>query len=87
MTPFNVQFSRFVFSRQFVSRTAKILAASLALAAPPALAAENWVACDGTVATSITKVGKTETTSAPARRQCEKPARWRQRRTRSALRS
>lgn len=44
--------------------------ATLMLAVTPAMAAmgaEKWVACDGTVATSATKDGKTETTSAPAK--------------------
>lgn len=45
----------------------KILcAAALGFAASPALAAESWLACAGTVATATTKDGKTENTSAPA---------------------
>jgi hypothetical protein len=40
--------------------------ASFTVLASPALAAERWVACEGTVATTVTKDGKTETTNAPA---------------------
>lgn len=41
--------------------------AGIGLAAPPVLAAESWLACDGTVATATTKDGKTDTTSAAAK--------------------
>jgi hypothetical protein len=34
--------------------------------APPAIAAENWLACDGNVVTSTIKDGKSETTTAAA---------------------
>ena len=71
MTPFNVNFSRLTFSPQFFPDFSKCTLAGLALMgtasmATPVLAAESWIACDGTVATSTTKDGKTETTSAAA---------------------
>jgi hypothetical protein len=51
-----------------VTHIAKIAVAAALLTASSvtAQAAESWIACDGTVATSTTKDGKTETASAPA---------------------
>ncbi|MBY0509906.1 MAG: hypothetical protein K2P94_07105 [Rhodospirillaceae bacterium] len=56
-------------SRQRVSPrklTGFLCIAGLGLAATPVLAAESWLACEGTVATATTKDGKTENTSAQA---------------------
>ena len=71
MTPFNVNIRRPTFSPRFSPHFSKSVLAGLALMgtasmATPVLAAENWIVCDGTVATSTTKDGKTETVSAPA---------------------
>jgi hypothetical protein len=50
-----------------VFHTYKIAVAAAVMAASPAFAAENWLACDGTVATSTKKDGQTQSTSAPAK--------------------
>lgn len=71
MTPFNVNIGRLTFPPQLFPHLSKSALAGLALMgaaamATPVLAAESWIACDGTVATSATKDGKTETTSVEA---------------------
>lgn len=70
MTTFNAGFSGATVSRQRFSPrklTHLLCIAGLGLAATPALAAESWLACEGTVATATTKDGKTDTTSAEAK--------------------
>lgn len=46
--------------------TSLLCVAGIGLSASPVLAAESWLACEGTVDTATTKDGKTENTSAKA---------------------
>src|SRR5690349_10247847 len=55
------------FTSHFINRISTFAFFGIALAASPAFAAENWLACDGTVATTTTKDGKTDSSSAPAK--------------------